>query len=299
MLDFNDLHFFAAVVNHRGFSAAARALGLPKSRLSRRVTVLEERLGVRLLERSTRHLALTEVGQQVYQHAQAAVIAAEAIEDVAQRMHAEPRGLVRMSCPVGLQGAVAERLPAFLTKHPKLRVLFIATDRRVDLIHEGVDVAVRVRERLDTDADLQMRRIGRSRRILVANPELAAKHPSVRDPSELAKLALLSQHEHPVSSTWNLTSQSGVTQTVTFEPYFASGSFELLLSSARAGLGVALLPAINCQKDIETGNLVRILPDWSGSDGTLHVVFMSRRGMLPGVRAAVDFLAEALKSATD
>jgi DNA-binding transcriptional LysR family regulator len=299
VLDFNDLQFFAAVIKHRGFSAAARALGVPKSRLSRRVTVLEEHLGVRLLERSTRHLALTEIGQQVYEHAQAAVAEAAAVEEAAQRMRAEPRGRVRVSCPAGLQGAIAEGLPAFLATYPMLRVLCMITDRRIDLIHEGIDVAVRVRERLDTDADLQMRRIGISRRVLVASPSFVATHPSIDGPEDLCNVPLLSQHEHPVSSTWNLATGDGRSETISFEPRLATGSFELLLSSARAGLGVGLLPAYNCGEDIQSGRLVRILPDWSGSDGILHVIFTSRRGMVPGVRAVVDFLADALKCAAD
>ena len=170
MRDFNDLQFFAAVVQHRGFSAGARALGLPKSRVSRRVAVLEERLGVRLLDRTTRGVNLTEVGQQVFEHARAAVIEAEAAEEAALRMQSEPRGLVRMSCPLGLQTAIAAGLPGFLAAHPRLRLQCIVTNRRVDLIHEGIDVAIRVRERLDTDAELQIKRIGVSKRILVASP---------------------------------------------------------------------------------------------------------------------------------
>src|SRR3984957_19795655 len=157
--DFNDLHFFAAVVQHRGVSAGARALGLPKSRVSRRVAVLEERLGVRLLDRTTRGVNLTEVEQQVFEHARAAVIEAEAAEAAALRMQSEPRGLVRMSCPFGLQAAIAEGLPECLAVHPRLKLQCIVTNRRIDLIHEGVDIAIRVRERLDTDAELQMKRI--------------------------------------------------------------------------------------------------------------------------------------------
>jgi len=169
--DFNDLQFFAAVVLNRGFTAGARALGVPKSRISRRVALLEERLGVRLLDRSTRGLSLTEVGQQVFEHARAAVIEAEAAEEVALRMLSEPRGLVRMSCPLGLQSAIAGPLPAFLAAHPRLRVHCIVTNRRVDLIHEGIDVAIRVRERLDTDADLQMKRIGVRASLLFSDSE--------------------------------------------------------------------------------------------------------------------------------
>src|ERR1700722_4820434 len=122
MRDFNDLQFFAAVVAHRGFYAAARALGLPKSRVSRRVALLEKRLGVRLLDRTTRGLGLTQVGQQVYARARAAVAEAEAAEDVAMRMQTEPRGLVRLSCPLGLVGSIAEHLPGFLADHPQLQV---------------------------------------------------------------------------------------------------------------------------------------------------------------------------------
>jgi DNA-binding transcriptional LysR family regulator len=195
MRDFNDLQFFAAVVLNRGFSAAARALKVPKSRISRRVALLEERLGVRLLDRGTRALGLTQVGQQVFEHARAAMIEAQAAEDAALRMQAEPCGLVRLSCPLGLQSAIAESLPRFLAAHSQLRVQCIATNRRVDLIHEGVDVAIRVRERLDTDADLQVKRIGVSRRILVACPDLLATAGVPTSPADLANFPILHQEE--------------------------------------------------------------------------------------------------------
>src|SRR5258708_23146364 len=175
MRDFNDLQFFTAVVLNRGFSAASRALGVPKSRLSRRVALLEERLGVRLLDRTTRGLALTEVGGQVCERGRAAMMGAEAAEEAADRMQSEPRGLVRMSSPLGFQSVIAAALPAFLAAHPRLRVQCIVTNRRVDLIHEGVDVAIRVRERLDTHAELQLKRSGISRRILHASPSLLAQ----------------------------------------------------------------------------------------------------------------------------
>jgi DNA-binding transcriptional LysR family regulator len=294
--DFNDLQFFAAVVIHRGFSAAARMLGVPKSRVSRRVALLEERLGVRLLDRTTRGLGLTEVGQQVFEHARAAVIEVEAAEEVAQRMQAEPRGLVRLSCPVGLQSAIAGPLPGFLAAHPRLRVQCIVTNHRVDLIHEGIDVAIRVRERLDTDADLQMKRIGVNARILVASPSLLARMGEPSAPSDLSNYPIL--HQDPQGpSTWQLTAASGETSTVAIEPRLATGSFDMLIAAASQGAGIALLPAAICQDALAAGKLVRVLPEWSGIEGILHLVFPSRRGMLPGVRAVIDFVAEALKSA--
>jgi DNA-binding transcriptional LysR family regulator len=295
MRDFNDLQFFAAVVTHRGFSAAARALGLPKSRVSRRVALLEERLGVRLLDRTTRGLGLTQVGQQVFEHARAAVIEAEAAEEAALRMQSEPRGLVRLSCPLGLQDALVGPLPGFLAAHPQLRVQCIATNRRVDLIHEGIDVAIRVRERLDTDADLQVKQIGVSRRILVASPDLLAKAGIPMSPSDLANFPVLHQDEQG-GGTWHLTADNGETCSIPIEPRLGSGSFEILIAAACQGIGITLLPARSCQDALTAGALVRVLPEWSGADGILHLVFASRRGMLPSVRAVIDFAAAALKS---
>jgi DNA-binding transcriptional LysR family regulator len=293
--DFNDLQFFAAVVLNHGFSAAARVLGVPKSRVSRRVALLEDRLGVRLLDRTTRGLGLTQVGQQVFEHARAAVIEAEAAEEAALRMQAEPRGLVRLSCPLGLQDVIAGPLPGFLAAHPQLRVQCIATNRRVDLVHEGVDVAIRVRERLDTDADLQVKRIGVSRRILVASPNLLAKGGAPVSPADLANFPILHQEEQS-GGTWRLTSEDGDIGSVVVEPRLATGSFDVLIAAACQGAGIALLPARSCQEALFSGALVRVLPKWSGTDGILHLVFASRRGMLPGVRAVIDFAAAALKS---
>jgi DNA-binding transcriptional LysR family regulator len=294
--DFNDLQFFTAVVLNHGFSAAARALRVPKSRISRRVALLEERLGVRLLDRTTRGLGLTQVGQQVFEHARAAVIEAEAAEEVALRMQVEPRGLVRLSCPLGLQRAIAGPLPGFLAAHPLLRVELVTTNRRVDLIHEGVDVAIRVRERLDTDAELQLKRIGVSRRIVVASPSLLAKRDPPTTPAGLADFPIL-HHEEQGNSVWQLTAENGDISTVAIEPRLATGSFDILIAAASEGAGIALLPAANCQEALSSGALVRVLAQWSGTDGILHLVFASRRGMLPGVRAVIDFAAAALKSA--
>jgi DNA-binding transcriptional LysR family regulator len=297
MRDFNDLQFFAAVVVHRGFSAAARALGTPKSRISRRVALLEERLGVRLLDRTTRGLGLTQVGQKVFEHARAAVIEAEAAEEAALQMQSEPRGLVRMSCPLGLQRAIAGPLPGFLAAHQQLRVQCIATDRRVDLIQEGVDIAIRVRERLDTDADLQVKRIGVSRRFLVASPSLLATVGAPTSPADLAKLPALHQEDQS-GGGWRLTAANGDAITVSAEPRLASGSLDILLAAACGGAGVALLPLAWCQEALASAALVRVLPDWSGADGILHLVFVSRRGMLPSVRAVIDFAAAALRPST-
>lgn len=299
MHDLNDLQFFAAVVGHRSFSAAARVLGVPKSRVSRRVALLEERLGVRLLERSTRSLHVTEVGKQVYEHARAVIDEADAVDDVALRMRSEPRGLVRISCPHGLQEILSNAMPAFLAAHPALRVQVVMTNRRVDLVEEGIDIAIRIRERLDTDADVQLKKIGTSKRILVSAPQLLAEIGRPSAPGDLKRFPLLHQQEQPGPSIWTLTNRAGQRETIEFQARLATGDFGLLVNAASAGVGIALLPRGNCSAELASGRLVHVLAPWAAPDGILHLVFTSRRGMLPGVRAAVELAAEALRAATN
>src|SRR2546427_460498 len=152
MHDLNDLYYFAMVVDHGGFAAAERALGIPKSRLSRRISQLETDLGVRLLQRSTRRFAVTDVGTSVHRHAQTMLAEAQAAREVVDRLSAEPRGVVRASVPVSLaQMQLPKLLPKFLEQYPKVRLQLNISNRRVDIINEGYDVALRVRSRLDDD----------------------------------------------------------------------------------------------------------------------------------------------------
>ena len=297
MRDLNDLRFFAAVVSSGGFSSAARELRLPKSRLSRRIAQLEADLGVRLLERSTRRLKITEVGQEVYAQAMTATAAAEAATEAAMRVRAEPQGLVRLSSPLNLQDALARRLPSLLTNHPRLRVQILSTNRRVDLIEERVDVAVRVRERLDTDGDLQMRRIDVRRRIIVASPDFVRSHGEPRTLEQLASLPLLDGNEGLGPSVWRLSAGEAEHRAFEFDARLAAGDLRTLLAAALAGVGAALMPEIECRAALASGQLIHLLPQWGAADGILHLVFTSRRSMLPSVRAVIDFVARALVDA--
>jgi len=294
MRDLNDLGFYAAVVANGGFSAAARQLAIPKSRVSRRVAALEQRLGVRLLERSTRRFKVTEVGEDVYRHARAALSEAEAIDEVVSRVRAEPQGLVRISCPIGVDRVLGGALPGLLERHPKLRVQVVVTNRRIDLIDEAVDVAVRIREKLDTDADLQVRIVGRTSAVLVASPALLSRHPPLERPEDLARLPTVSHSDRPGLDRWVLVGAGGERVEVLHEPRLSASAFPILREAAVAGLGVSLLPEYAARELIESGRLVRVLPDWAFPQGTLHLVFTSRRGLLPGVRTVIDFAAEVL-----
>ncbi|HEY6985618.1 MAG TPA: LysR substrate-binding domain-containing protein [Rhodanobacteraceae bacterium] len=295
LADLNDLRFFAAVVENGGFSAAARALGVPKSRLSKRVALLEDRLGVRLLQRTTRRFAVTEVGERFHAHCRAMLEEAQAAQDVVDELRAEPRGVVRASCPTSLaQTVVAHILPDFLAQFPKVQVRLVATNRRVDVINEGFDIAIRVRTKLDADAALVLRTFGQSRVLLAANPKFLDQHGRPKVPEDLERLPLLSQFEHDGAQVLELLDASGAKVTVEMQARLISGEFGVLYEAAKRGLGVTALPEFVCAPAIVRGELEVVLPDWSVPQGTAHFVYASRRGLLPSVRAFVDFLAEKL-----
>ncbi|MGH8233671.1 MAG: LysR substrate-binding domain-containing protein [Rhodanobacteraceae bacterium] len=297
--DLNDLYFFAAVVEHGGFSAAGRALGVPKSRLSKRVAKLEERLGVRLLQRTTRRFVVTEVGERFYNHCRAVLEEAQAAQDAVDELRAEPRGIVRISCPISLaQIVLAQVLPDFLAQCPKVQVRLLTTDRRVDVIGEGIDVAIRVRTKLDTDAALVMRSFGTSRGIHVATPALLDRVGRPTTPEELARLPALSMYEHDGAQVWELVDAEDHHAHVEMQARVICGDFAVLLESARRGMGVAMLPEWVSAPLLGNGQLEQALPGWSSPQGIMHFVYPSRRGLLPGVRALVDFLAERLPIAT-
>lgn len=292
--DLNDLRLFAAVVAQGGFSAAARSLSIPKSRVSRRVSALENDLGVRLVERSTRRFAVTEIGQDVYRHARAALAEAETIEDAATRLKAEPQGLVRVSCPPGADRLINAKLPAFLAKHPKLRLQLIIGNRRVNLIEEGIDIAVRVRDRLDTDQDLQIKIIGRSVTRLVAAPALIARFGQPSSFEELKKFPTLGFTELPGLDRWHLVGPGNKEETFTHEPRLAATDLSFLRQAALDGIGVAFMPELYYRVPVAEGRLKLILPEWSSREAIMHMVYTSRRGLLPGVRAVLDFTAATL-----
>lgn len=297
MQDLNELASFAAVARHGGFAAAARALKVPKSKLSRHVAALEARIGLRLIERSTRRFAVTDLGREYLGHCEAMLAAAEAAAEVAARGQGEPRGMVRVSLPLGLSLALATQLPGFLARHPRIDLQILTTNRRVDLVAERVDIAVRVRQQLDSDHSLTMRSFGRSTAMLVAAPDLVARIGTPAIVADLQPFPALTHGEEPGETSWRLFGPEGSEATHGFVPRLACLDFHILLAAARAGTGIALLPDEVCGPALRAGTLVRLLPDWHGGQGIKHLVFTSRRFMLPAVRATVDFLLEVLPDA--
>ena len=298
--DLNDLYFFAAVVEHGGFSAASRALNVPKSRLSKRVSQLEEGLGVRLLQRTTRKFVVTEAGERFYRHCQAMLAEARAATEDVAALRGEPSGLVRLSCPVSLaQSLLAPLLPVFLARHPQVQLRVFSSNRRVDVISEGYDIAIRVRDKLDSDAELVARSFGPKRVVLVASPAFLAAHGEPRSPQDLSTLPVLSIFEQEGEQNWELYDGACAKTTVPVRPRLVSGEFRVLIEAALQGIGIAWVPEQSCVEELRDGRLRVVLPEWGLPQGILHIVYPSRRGMLPAVRALVDFLAAALEHAPD
>jgi len=286
--DLNDFVYFAEVVAQGGFAAAGRALREPKSKLSRRVAGLEARLGVRLIERSSRRFRVTDVGQAFYERCRAMRLAAEQAEALVAEAQAEPHGLIRFSCPTGLVEVVSAPVAAFLARYPKVRLQMVATDRPVDLIGERIDVALRVRTTLDSDAALTMRSLGPSIRILVAAPPLAG---AVGGIDQLTALPILATSDDPAGVEWHLETDDGLTRILRLDPRLGCPDLAAVRAAAIAGLGVALLPDHVCRQALDDGKLVRVLPAWRGLRGLVHLVFTTRRGLPPSVRALIDHLA--------
>lgn len=293
MLDLNDLHYFAQVVEHGGFAPAGRALGVPKSKLSRRIALLEERLGVRLIQRSTRHFSVTEIGQTFHAHCKAMLVEAEAAQEAIELTRSEPRGIVRMTCPVALLDAiVAPILADFMVEHPRVEVHLEATNRRVDVIGEGIDVALRVRPPPLQDSDLVLRTLAERSQCLVASPALIERFGAAQGPADLSRYPSLDlgvpQDEH----VWNLIGPDGAQASVRHRPRLITRGMFALRTAAVAGVGVVQLPTMMITKQQARGELVQVIPDWRPRQEIVHAVFASRRGLLPSVRTLIDYLAD-------
>ncbi|WP_442680254.1 LysR substrate-binding domain-containing protein [Sphingomonas sp. ASY06-1R] len=290
MRDLNDLSYFAAIVDHGGFSAAGRALGVQKSLLSRRILALEERLGVRLLNRSSRRFSVTEVGRDVYDRCIAMLVEAEAAEQVAAQVQGEPRGVVRMSCPTALLSfQFGDMIARFMMLNRGVQILLESSNRRVDVISEGLDLAIRVRFPPLDSTGLVMRRLDESAQCLVAAPTLIRK--PLQSPADLHGITSLDLVRATREHNWGLRHADGKVATVPHTPRLVTDDMSVLRDAAIAGAGVVQLPTIFVSEDVMSGRLIDILPEWRPESGIVHAVFPSRRGLFPSVRALLDFLA--------
>lgn len=295
--DLNDLYYYAKAVEFGGFTPAGRALGIPKSTLSRRVAQLEARLGVRLVQRSTRQFVVTEAGQRYYEHCRAMLVEVDAAQESIDTIHAEPCGRIRVTCPVGLLNFhVADMLAEFMSHYPRITVNLEATNRRVDVIAEGIDIALRVRPFPLDDSDLVLRVLSDRGQCLVASPDLIQQCGVPEKPEDLAALPSLSRGGPHESHAWVLQREGEAEIVINHRPRYTTTDMFALKTAALAGVGVVQLPLLMLTEELAQGRLVRLLPAWAPRREIIHLVFPSRRGLLPSVRALIDFLVEKYAS---
>ncbi|MCD0187941.1 LysR substrate-binding domain-containing protein [Acinetobacter sp. PW68] len=295
LTDLDDFYCFAQVVEHGGFSAAERATDIPKSKLSRRVHNLEERLGVRLIQRSSRHFAVTEIGMNVYRHAQVMMNAAQAAHNLVDHFSIEPRGVIKVSLPVSIaQNEIAKILPEFLKAYPEIKVQLIVSNRRVDIVNEGIDIALRVRSNLDDDPSLVIRKFSKIEQHLFASQAYLNEFGDLKKPEDLSQHKILSMSDEHLDQFMVVHNQQQQPKKIKVNPTVMGSDLMMLAQLARQNCGIVLLPDTIVEDYVASGELVRVLSDWHAPHGIFHAVYPSRRGLLPAVRVFIDYLVEKL-----
>ena len=290
MINLNDMRIFAKVAELEGISAAARALNLPKSKVSRRMTILEEDLGARLMERTTRAVTLTEIGSLFYQHCQRVTEESENALHTLSEMRDKPRGLLRVSVSITAgQYLIAPHMAEFLELYPDIQMELDLSNRRVDLIGEGFDLVLRVGAL--PDSSLVSKKVGNVRAVMVASPEYLANQGTPGLPEDLQGHILLSMSNNSVSPNrdWVLENSKGDLANVPVEPGTAINDFTALRMLSEDGGGIAMMPEYVAHAGFEAGTLQRVLPEWSSPTISYYVLYPSRLGLTKKARAWIEF----------
>ncbi len=285
---------FAAVVEQNGFTTAADALKMSKSNVSRRISALEERLSLKLIHRTTRKIGVTESGRVYYEYCARLIAEGRAADAAMMAMTSSPSGLLNISLPETLGRSFAlPLLPKFLESYPNIRLNVTFCNRKVDLIEERCDVAVR--KGAIEDDTLCAVPLGQSRQFLFASPEFLGTNGAIEQPSELERHAFIASRTGFGPLQIDLREKNEVS-VVTLLPRVGVKDHEAVLSLTLAGMGVSLLPAWLAREHVASGRLAPVLPNWHGPSVDFNAVFHPHRGMAPSMRAFVDFLKAQFKA---
>lgn len=289
----SEMAVFARVAEAKSFSAAARGLGMTKSAASKQVSRLEQALGARLLNRTTRSLSLTEIGVQVYEHCARIVAESEAALLAAQQLSLAPRGVLKISASVAFGKLhIAPAMPEFLARYPEIRVQLALSDRFVDLAEEGFDLVVRLTEK--PGLNLVARRIAPVRYVVCAAPAYLERMGTPQTPQDLVGHNCLFYAYESFQDVWHFAGPSGPTQ-VKISGNFQVNSSEAIREALLGGLGISLAPTFTVGAELRSGALRRVLTDYrplGGFGSSAYAVYLPNRQLAPKVRALVDFLVE-------
>lgn len=290
-MELNELSAFVKVVQTGSFTRAADMLGTQKAHLSRVITQLEKKLGVRLLERTTRSLSLTEVGREMFERAVGILGAVDDAQRAAQKTQAEPRGVLKLTCGVEFgMVSVSRWIAEYMQKYRQVQVQADFTGRLVDLVHEGFDLAIRVGNL--PDSSLAARKLGNLEYGLFASPDYLARRGVPAQPADLAHHDRLVFTGGTQAAAWHL--RNGADEVaVEVAPRLRVNNSFAVRDAVQQGLGVAQLPLVVAQPSLGPGGLVRVLPAWQPPDVPVHALFPSARYLTPKVRAFIDHAAGA------
>lgn len=293
--DFNDTLMFVKVVEKGSFTAAAQTLGMPKATLSRKVTELEQRLGTRLLKRTTRKLGLTEAGALYYERSARIALELSEAESAVSQLNSAPRGWLRFTAPYSLgTDAITPLLPEFMARYPDVRVDMHLSNDKVDLVGSDMDLALRVGPL--PDSSLSARKLATIRMHVYASPDYLARHGEPLQPADLEhhRALAFSQHRHNGRYLWDLSDGRQSLQ-VSVTPVMVANDPPSLFNALVSGVGVAMLGDTFGNIAVQQGRLRRVLAGWNGPVMDLNAVFPPGRMQAPKVRAFVDFLSEHLE----
>lgn len=292
MLDLNDIIVFARVVEAGSFTAAARLLAMPKTTVSRRIAALEREVGVRLLQRTTRSLNLTDAGRLYYEQSSQGLRTIEEANLRLAQARAEPSGTIRISAPVGFGGHFLIRAVVdFLAMYPKTNVELRLTDDRLNLVEDGIDLAFRTG--LLQDSTLIARKLGSTHRLLCASPDYLARHGMPENLAELAHHQCVIAGPSASGAHWVLDGPRGE-ETVVVAGRFAANEMQAVVAAALAGFGIAQLPQAIAEGLINDGRLQRVLKAYTTPAGGLHVLYPSSRHLSPLVKAFIELASERI-----
>lgn len=294
-MDMNGYFYFVHVVEKKGFASAGRALNIPKSRLSRHVSQLEDQLGVRLIQRTSRQFKVTETGKVIYQHARRAIDEIEAANTAIQESSNILTGKVRMTCSVGMaQFALSPLVARFLKSYPRVEIIQQVTNQAIDIIDTGVDIAIRAHAAPLPDSTLIQRRLATVTWGLLASQSYLEQAGIPMNPEDLEGHAGLKLGWKQDTGHWVLRTSDGSTFSKPYQPLLCSDDMVTLKHAASAGLGIVALPLYTCRDELRAKRLVRVLPDWTAGNADISLLMPSRQGVPPTVSHFANFLRDEL-----
>lgn len=295
MESLSDVAVFVQVVRDGSFTKAADRLELSRSVVSKYVTRLEERLGARLLNRTTRRLSLTEAGRVFYERSRRGLEEIEEAETEVSRLQGEARGLLRVNSPMSFGILhIAPLLPEFLAENPEVSVDMNLDDRKVDVIEEGFDVSIRITDL--PDSSLVARRLGPCRHAVVAAPAYLEKHGVPRTPDDLRDHNIIAYQYQESATDWHFLTEDKEQITVPVSGSIQMNNSLALREALLGGIGITRTPTFVVGKDIAAGKLVSLLPSYQTLEVSIFLVYPQRRHLSPKVRAFVDFVAARISS---